>query len=141
MFLQRFTAEYILRMLPSLRKMQVPNCRTVRLYRGYGLRCVARTDVRHYRGTVRFPFATLVLQDGITFLARNSSGLIGTAISMFSISHSAHAPRYIHIRQFFIHLASSLSISSIAARYRIQTNTMSAMRVGQGLRQQKSDPA
>ena len=28
-------------------------------------------------------------------LARNSSGLNGTAISMFSISHSAHAPRYI----------------------------------------------
>jgi len=43
--------------------------------------------------------------------ARSSSGLIGTAISMFSISHSAHAPRYIQIRQSFNHFAPSSSIS------------------------------
>ena len=38
---------------------------------------------------------------------------IGTAISIWSISHSAQAPRYIHIRQSFIH--SSPFNSSMAA--------------------------
>ena len=76
----------------------------MRLYRGCGLRYVARTDVRRCPGKVRSPSGLWCFRIELRF-ARNSSGLMGTAISMFSISHSAHAPRYIQMRQSFSHLA------------------------------------
>lgn len=52
----KFIAECILQMLPLLRTMPTPDCRIIRLWLCCDLPSVARTDVRHFRGRVRFPF-------------------------------------------------------------------------------------
>lgn len=63
----------------------------------------------------------LMFQDGVPF-GPQFFRLMGTTISMCSISHSAHAPRYIQMRQSFSHLApSSFSRSMAASTASVQT--------------------
>jgi len=109
----------IARMLPWLRRKRDRAIRRAERWRG--LRSSARCQKRRSSSPRKGAFSIwLWCLRMLLRLKRSSSGEMGTAISMWSISHSAHAPRYIQMRQSFIH-SSSLHSSITARTASVQT--------------------
>ena len=71
------------------------------------------------------------LRMAVALVARSCSGDMGTHISMSFTSHSAHAPRYIQMRQSSSHSAPACCSRSMAASHGVGALAVSAVRVGE----------